>query len=247
MNNTSKIIIAVAAIIVVGGVIAIAIPKKNNTPQSQMETKTITQTDHTQADTAAIRKFMDDQNMELTYEGYKHPANFMIAKETIIGNGAGRYDTPAEWERNVNLYSDNTLVGNGLCEKYEFEVDARNSQIVEAHIRTLTPEELQHMSAVGESCKMTRTQGPVITKAQAQTIADRYLRASVPTYNEIKDELTYAPITGKYAAHEWSWKDMSFKVPEGLVADPFPYPIVRVHISADGKLVFYGNTTSLFK
>jgi hypothetical protein len=249
MNNTTKIVMGAAAVIVVVGIIAIASPKKNDTPQTQSKAQTTSRTpeDHTQADTAAIRTFMGDSSMELTFEGNKHPDNFMIAKETVIGNGAGRYDTPAEWERYVNLYADNKLVGNGLCEKYEFEVDTRNSQIVEVHIRTLTPEELQHMSAVGESCAGQRTQGPTVTKAQAQATAEKYLSTGAPSYSEIQGKLTYATITGKYAAHEWSWKDTSFKVPEGLVADPFPYPIIRIQMSADGKLVFYGNTTSLFK
>lgn len=249
MNNTTKIVIGVAVVIVIVGIIAIASPKKDSTPQTQSKTQTEARApeDHTQADTAVIRTFMDDSSMELTFEGNKHPANFMIAKETVIGNGAGRYDTPAEWERYVNLYADNKLVGNGLCEKYEFEVDARNSQIVEAHIRTLTPEELQHLSAVGESCAGQRTQGPTVTKAQAQVTAEKYLSAGIAGYSEIQGKLTYASITGKYAAHEWSWKDTSFKVPEGLVADPFPYPLIRIQISTNGKLVFYGNTTSLFK
>ncbi len=177
MSKTTKIVVAIVAVIAIAGIVVIASPKQSSTPQAQtnVQTEVTVPQDHAQADTAAIRKFMNDPGMELTYEGYKHPANFMVAKETIIGNGAGRYDTPAEWERQVNLYADNSLAGNGLCEKYEFEVDARNSQIVEAHIRTLTPNELQHMSAVGQSCQTERTQGPAVTKAQAQTVADEYL------------------------------------------------------------------------
>ena len=48
------------------------------------------------------------------------------------------------------------------------------------------------------------------------------------------------------AANEWRWEDTSYKLPEGLVGDPWPYPTMRIIMSVGGKLVYYPNTTELF-
>ena len=202
--------------------------------------------DHQPADMAAIRAFMNDPNLELTYVGNKSPSNFTVGTETVIGNGAWKMDSPDEWKRTVNLYKQSEPM-NELCEVYEYEIDARNNIVVEAHIRVLDPNELQHLNAIGQTCKKQLDPVTPITKTQAEAIATGYMKRGVPNYDSIKDQFSYSAITGKYAAHEWLWKDTGYKLPKGLSADPFPYPVIRIQISTDGKLTFYGNTVGLFK
>jgi hypothetical protein len=48
------------------------------------------------------------------------------------------------------------------------------------------------------------------------------------------------------AASEWRWEDKKVDLPEGLDGDPWQHPIIRIIMSAGGKLMFYLNTTDLF-
>jgi hypothetical protein len=96
-----------------------------------------------------IRNFMADQSLEIKYiSTSSNPSNFTIGKATQLGDGGSRIDTPAEWKRPVYVFQQTQYI-NERCEVYEYELDARNLQIIDVHV--LYPEEIQNMlgSATG--------------------------------------------------------------------------------------------------
>ena len=194
---------------------------------------------------------MANQSLNLEYvNSSKSPSNFGIGKVTVIDEGAWRMDTPEEWQRPVYIFDQQQYIDN-LCEVYEYEIDARNGQIVETRIvypqdvQKLTPTERQEKC---ESYDSLYT--PLKTEEEIKTVAIGYLSRNVDNFEAIKDDFTYTPSTkdavNMAAAHEWIWQDTSYKLPEGLIGDVYNYPTIRIIISSGGKLISYFNSVGLF-
>ncbi len=212
------------------------------------------------ADENAIRAFMSVPNLALDYiTRQKDPANFSVGKiETLPvkgtnESGAWKMDIPKEWERPVNIYQQTKYI-NDRCEVYEYEVDARNSQVVEVHVKYA--QEIEQMQASGTPINITdrckaypSMEVPIKPKNFIEEYAMGYL-SRLPNYESIKSQLQYIPSMknpiNAPAANEWKWEDKSYKLPEGLSSDPYPYPTIRIIMSSGGKLLYYFNSTGLF-
>jgi len=205
-----------------------------------------------------IKFFMDNPNLSVEYvTNRKNPSNFTVGKVTPIDDnlpgvtGAWRTDVPPEWERPVYIFQQTEYI-NELCEVYEYEVDVRNSQIVEVHVRY--PESIQNLS-LDERKKqcgsLSSLYGPVVTEEEIKTVTMDYLARAVSDFDQIKDQFEYRPSTKTpvniAAAHEWIWQDTDYKLPEGLSGDVYNYPTIRIIISSGGKLIYYFNSVGLFK
>jgi len=205
---------------------------------------------------SAIRTFMGEPNLELVYMSQnRHPANFSVlsnVKET--GNGGGfTADTPEEWYRPVYIFQQKNYI-NDRCEVYQYQVTIKTNQVVEIGI--VYPEEVTIMTTSGKNKTCTdygSLEIPLKTKAEIEQIAFAYfgrdpehtrfmLRSDIqPQYIPSK------PGVANPAQNEWRWEDKSVSLPDGLTGDPWQHPIARIIISSGGKLVYYLNTTDLFK
>lgn len=271
MNKKFIFIAVVAVLVVAAGAVVVAsrwnrhtIVTKDYWPDAgQPVVHDINQptSDKLTADENAIRAFMGVPNLALDYiTSQKNPANFSVGKiETVPvkgtnESGAWKMEIPKEWERPVNIYQQTKYIDD-RCEVYEFEVDARNSQVVEVHLKYA--QEIEQMEASGtpvnimDRCKSYPSmEVPLKTKDIIQTNALTYL-SRLPNYDAIKDQLTYIPSSknpiNAPAANEWKWEDKSYKLPEGLSSDPWPYPTVRIIMTSGRKLLYYLNTTGLFQ
>ncbi len=206
----------------------------------------------------AIRVFMNDPNLTIQYiTSQKNPSNFNVGRVTPIDRdipgvvSAWRTDTPPEWKRPVYIFQQTEYI-NDLCEVYEYEIDARNGQLVEVHVKY--PEAIQRLSLGQrkEQCSsLGSLYGPVKTEAQIKAVAMEYLSRAVPNFEQIKSKLIYKPSTENpvniAAAHEWIWQDTSYQLPEGLTGDVYNYPTIRIIVSSSGKLIYYFNSVDLFE
>lgn len=139
-----------------------------------------------------------------------------------------------------------------LCEVYEYEIDARNNQLIEVHVRY--PEAIQELSLDErkENCNgLNSLYTPVKTEVEIKDVAVAYLSRIVSNYDQIKSKFVYKPSKENpvniAAAHEWIWQDTDYKLPEGLTGDVYNYPTIRIIVSSGGKLVHYFNSVGLFQ
>lgn len=205
---------------------------------------------------SAIRTFMGDQNLELVYiTQNRHPNNFAVlsnVKET--GDGGGfTADNPEEWDRPVYHFQQTKPI-NDRCEVYEYQVTIKTHQVVE--IGVVYTKDAEPMTATERTAKCSQygsLETPLKTKAENEQTAFAYLRsdpenAKILASSGIQSE--YIPSkqgTANPAMNEWKWESTGVSLPEGLTGDPWQHPIIRIIISSGGKLVYYLNTTDLFK
>jgi len=201
----------------------------------------------------AIRDFMSDQTLEIKYiSTSSNPSNFTIGKATQLGDGGSQIDTPDEWKRPVYVFQQTQYI-NERCEVYEYELDARNLQIVDVHVRY--PEEIQSLlgGATGLNAAKCASYGsmelPLKPKDTIQQTAFDYLTRGVGDQIPTTDQFTYIPSkqgATNPAANEWIWQDTSYKLPDGLTGDVYNYPTIRIIVSSGGKLLHYFNSVGLF-
>lgn len=205
-----------------------------------------------------IMAFMD--NLDLTIQhvtNRKNPSNFNVGYVTPIDRdlpgitSAWRTDVPPEWERPVYIFQQTNYIDE-LCEVYEYEIDARNGQLVEVHVKY--PEIIQRLSLdqrKQQCSSLGSLYGPIKTEAQIKAIAMAYLSREIPNFEEIEPQFIYKPSTENpvniAAAHEWIWQDTNYQLPEGLTGDVYNYPTIRIIISSGGKLIYYFNSVGLFE
>ena len=200
-----------------------------------------------------IRNSMASSSLTLQYiSTQKNPSNFTIGKTTIIGDGAIRMDTPAEWNRPVYIIQQKEYI-NERCEIYEYEVNTKTDQIVEVHVRY--PEEIQNKLSDASGLKALECEKygsmemPLKSKAEIEKMAMDFLARNVSNFEQIKSQFVYSSSkkgAENPAVNEWKWEDKSYKLPEGLSGDPSPYPTIRIIVSSGGKLVYYFNSLELF-
>jgi len=198
---------------------------------------------------AAIKTFMGDSSLQLIYFRTRHPSNFNVGRVTNQDAGGFTMEDVSGWERRVEVYQQKEFI-NDRCEVYEYEVDPRNNQIVEIHVKY--PDGVSVGSP--DCAKFGSLEVPLKTKDQIEKTAFAYL-GRAPESTGIF--LLSSAIQPQYipsmkgavnpAMNEWRWEDESYKLPEGLYSDAFPYPTLRIIISSGGKLVYYFNSTGLFQ
>lgn len=197
----------------------------------------------------SIRTFMSNPDLQLVYVRTRHPSNFSVGRVTNKDAGGFTMEDVSGWERRVEIYQQKEFI-NDRCEVYEYEVDPRNNQIVEIHVKY--PEGVSIGSP--DCAKFGSLEVPLKTKEQIEKIAFEYLgRAPESTGSMLLSssiQPQYIPSmkgAANPAMNEWRWEDKSYKLPEGLYSDAFPYPTLRIIISSGGKLVYYFNSTGLFQ
>lgn len=200
---------------------------------------------------SAIRTFMGEPNLELVYMTQKrHPANFSVLSNVKQNDGGFTADTPEEWYRPVYIFQQKNYV-DGRCEVYQYQVLIKTKQVVE--IGLVYPEGLKAGASISGECGNESLETPLKTKTEIEQIAFAYfgrdpehtkfmLRSDIqPQYIPSK------PGVANPAQNEWRWEDKNVSLPDGLTGDPWQHPIARIIISSGGKLVYYLNTTDLFK
>jgi hypothetical protein len=201
-----------------------------------------------------IRDFMADQSLEIKYiSTSSNPSNFTIGKATQLGDGGSQIDTPTEWKRPVYVFQQTQYI-NERCEVYEYELDARNLQIVDIHVRY--PEEIQNLlgSATGLNAAKCASYGsmelPLKSKDTIEQTAFDYLARGVGNQLPSANQFDYIPSkqgASNPAANEWIWQDTSYRLPDGLTGDVYNYPTIRIIVSSGGKLLHYFNSVGLFQ
>lgn len=201
-------------------------------------------TDTTTEDIAAIRAFMADPNLGLSFVNTDLPMPyFRVGKVTKMGNGENMEKVDG-WVRQINVYDQKELV-NGECAVYEYHTDARNHTLTAVVIRGLRPNEIDALKKDGVTCVSNSGNMPKIAKAEAETIAMQYFKHAVPNLDQIKTQFTYS-LQSNGEAHQWLWEDKGYKLPEGLEGRPYSYPVIRMTVNGD-HTVSYWNTVSLFQ
>jgi len=200
----------------------------------------------------SIRQFTNDPNLELNYiTTEKNPSNFTVGKVTQVGEGTWRTDTPKEWERPIYVFQQTKYI-DSLCEVYEYEIDARNNQLIEVHVKYPQSDmELSQETKAKKCSSYGSLYTPLKTKTQIEAIAMDYLSRSISSFNQIRSQFVFKPSTKNAvnapAANEWFYQDTSYKLPEGLSGDVYNYPTIRIIVSSGGKLIYYFNSVELFK
>lgn len=201
-------------------------------------------TDSTAEDIAAIRAFMADPNLELSFVNTDLPMPyFRVGKVTKVGNGEN-IEKVDGWVRQVNVYDQKELV-NGECAVYEYHTDDRNHTLTAVVIRGLRPNEVDALKKDVVTCVSNSGNMPKMTKSEAETVAMAYLKRAVPNLDQIKDKFTYL-LQSNGEAHQWLWENKGYKLPEGLEGRPYSYPVIRMTVNSD-YTVSYWNTVSLFQ
>ena len=199
---------------------------------------------------SAIRTFMGDQNLELEYITQKrHPANFSVLSNVKQNDGGFTADTPEEWYRPVYIFQQKNFIDD-RCEVYQYQVTIKTNQVVEIGI--VYPIE-RNATTPGNCTGNGSLETPLKTKDEIEQIAFVYF-ARDPEHTKfmIRSDIQPQYIPSKAGAanpaqNEWRWEDKNVSLPDGLTGDPWQYPIARIIISSGGKLVYYLNTTDLFK
>lgn len=205
----------------------------------------------------AIRTFMGVPNLELKYiTQNEHPSNFAILSNVKQNDGGFTADNPKEWDRPVYIFQQTNYI-NDRCEVYQYQVTQKTNQVVEIGI--VYPKEVQQCNPtemVEKIKKLCSNNGslywPLMRKDEIEQAAFAYLgRDPEHTKFMLRSDIQLQYIPSKpgaknSAANEWRWEDKSYKLPAGLAGDPWPYPTMRIIMSAGGKLVYYLNTTELF-
>lgn len=202
--------------------------------------------DATTQDMTAIRTFMAEPNLELSFVStdLPFPTYFRVGKVTKM-NGGENMDPVDGWTRKVNIYRQKELL-NEQCSVYEYHIDPRNHSLVAVAIAILIPSEIEEYKNNGMACATTNSNTmPKISKAEAGTIVMDYLARGVKNFDQIKNQLVYAQGYNS-ESHTWVWEDKEYKLPEGLEGRPYSYPTIRISVSGN-KEIQYWNTVSLFE
>lgn len=205
----------------------------------------------------AIRDFMASPNLELEYIATRPPSNFNVGvkKETYGNNPAVStgytMEAPKEWERKAEIYQQKEYIGN-TCEIYEYEVDARNNQIVQVGVRYPQAGVIANPKKQEDCGNFQSLETPLLTLPELKEIAIGYFQKGVKNFDEIKDKFSYEGSTQNPksipAQNTWIWQNKEYKLPDGLTAQaPSEYPTVWATITSGGHLMMYLNTTDLFQ
>lgn len=198
----------------------------------------------TAEDVAAIKAFMADPNLELSFVNTDLPMPyFRVGKVTKMGNGENMEKVDG-WVRQVNVYDQKKLV-NGECAVYEYHTDARNHTLTAVVIRGLRPNEVDTLKKDGVTCVSNSGNLPKITKKEAENIALDYLKRVVPNLDQIWGQFTYS-LQSNGESHQWLWEDKGYKLPEGLEGRPWSHPIIHISVNGD-QTISYWNTVLLFQ
>ncbi len=202
---------------------------------------------------STIRDFMADQALEIKYiTTQPNSSNFTVGKVTQLNDGGWRTDTPEEWKRPVYVFQQTQYI-NERCEVYEYELDARNLQIVDIHVRY--PDEIQNLLAGPEGLNAAKCSSygsmeiPLKPHDYIKQTAFAYLERGIGNQLSPGDQFDYIsskPGATNPSANEWIWQDTSYKLPDGLTGDVYNYPTIRIIISSGGKLIHYFNSVGLF-
>src|SRR3989344_3254720 len=190
--------------------------------------------DNISEDTATIKSFMSDPNLELVYKGTDLPQPyFMVGKVSQLEKGGGiKIEKVSGWERLVNVYEQKDLI-NGTCSVYEYHTDSRNDVLTTVRIRNLKPSEIEETS-----CTESTNQMPIMTKKEAETLAMSYLKRALPNLSDIKDKFVYTQKLGG-ESHIWMWEDKNYQLPEGLGGDLYSYPTIRIVVNGDRQIQYW--------
>jgi len=200
----------------------------------------------------AIRAFMGDSSLELIYIGQnRRPSNFAVLSNVKQNEGGMTADNPEEWDRPIYIFQQTDYI-NDRCEVYEYEVLIKTKQIVQVGVRypneaPTTPDERMDKCRQYGSLEI-----PLKSKAEIEQAAFAFLgrdpeHTKFMLRSDIQPEyIPSKPGVANPAMNEWKWEDKGYKLPEGLMGDPSPYPTMRIIMSSGGKLVYYLNTTDLF-
>ncbi len=215
---------------------------------------------------SAIRTFMGDwdhpqlqesknHHIDLKYIGQNnHPNNFAVLSNVKANAGGMTADNPEEWDRPVYIFQQTNYIDD-RCEVYQYQVLIKTKQVVEIGI--VYPERPNEKAqGPGPCLNHDSLETPLKTKAEIEQIAFAYfgrdpehtkfmIRSDIPP-QYIPSAQAYSGATNP-AANEWRWEDTGVSLPDGLTGDPWQHPIARIIISSGGKLVYYLNTTDLFK
>ena len=196
-----------------------------------------------------IKKFMNEPDLQLTYITTRRPSNFNVGKITNQDAGGFTMEDVPGWERRVEVYQQKDFVDD-QCEVYEYEVDIRNNQLVEVHVKYPDGVSVGSPQCIGQ----VSLYYPLKTKDQIEQTAFAYLgrvpesTGSMLTSSSIQPQ--YIPSmkgSTKPSQNEWRWENKSYKLPAGLYSDAFAYPVLRIVMTSGGKLLYYFNSTGLFK
>lgn len=198
----------------------------------------------------SIRTFMGEPNLELEYTGQNnHPSNFAVLSNVKQNDGGFTANNPDEWDRPVYIFQQTSYI-NDRCEVYQYQVTQKTNQVVEIGI--VYP--IERNAATPGNCPGNGSlDWPLMSKDAIEQTAFAYLgRDPEHTKFMLRSDiqLQYIPSkpgTENPAANEWRWEDKNYKLPDGLMGDPWPYPTMRIIMSAGGKPVYYLNTTELFQ
>lgn len=196
------------------------------------------------ADMAAIRTFMAQPNLELSFLNTDLPMPyFRVGKVTKLANGENMEKVDG-WVRQVNIYVQKEIV-NGGCYVYEYHTDVRKHILTAVVLRGLKPNEIDALKNQGINCVSNPGNMSKITKKEAETIAMDYLRRAMPNLDQIWGQFTHS-LQSNGESHQWLWEDKGYKLPEGLEGRPWSYPTIRISVNGD-HTVSYWNTESLFQ
>lgn len=233
----TKTIVAVV-VLAVAGIIAVWKQQDNKTPVLSTDGVTDVKT----LDMAAIRDFMNNPDLELSYleTGLPQPY-FMVGSATAVDGGGENIEKVDGWIRQVNIYHQKELL-NGQCGVYEYHVDPRDHSVTEVVPIRLKPEEIDGYKESNVTCNSFADTLPRLSKAEAEVMAMEYLGRVIPHFDQIKDQFTYS----EEKMHTWLWEDKNYQLPEGLKGIPYSYPVIRMSVGHD-KTIMYWNTVSLFE
>ncbi len=197
-----------------------------------------------QEDMAAIRSFMGNPNLELTFINTDLPLPyFRVGKVTKIDSGENMEVVEA-WIRKVNIYDQKELI-DGECSVYEFNTDARSHNLTAVIIRGLRQSEIEDWKNSGTFCNLNSGSTQKLTKTEAETIAMVYLKRALPNFEQIKDQFVYS-IQNNGESHEWLWEDRNYQLSEELDSRPYPNPVIRISVHSSSEIQYW-NTISLFE
>ena len=230
-------------LIVIAGIamlVFLSIPKLFS-PASVPNEPGTTQSENT--DLTAIRSFSGNPDLDPTFINTDLPIPyFRVGKVTEVSGGENM-EAVDDWVRRVNVYNEKSPIGND-CSVYEYHTDLRNHSLTAVIIRGLKPDQIETLRANGTPCTSDSGNIPTITKAEAETIALKYLARAVPDFSSVWDQFTYSQQQNG-VSHEWLWEDKAYKLPEGLSSRPYPGPVIRISVYGNNQIQYW-NTISLF-
>lgn len=199
-------------------------------------------TDATTEDISAIRTFMAESNLELSFVNTDLPMPyFRVGKITKMGDGENM-EAVEGWTRQVNVYHQRELL-NKQCSVYEYHVDPRSHGITAVLIAGLKPNEIEEFKKNEIECETEVSHNiPELPKSDAESIAMGHLKRVLPNFDQIKDQFVYS----HDKMHTWLWEDKDYRLPAGLEGRPYSYPVIRISVD-NSKEIMYWNTASLFE